>query len=123
MRVIIAGSRSFCNDAAVREAIRASGFQIFEIVSGGARGVDKSAERVATQNRLPIRRFPARWDDQGKKAGPLRNLEMASYADALIAIWDGKSRGTRHMIDAMKKAGKPVYVHMVARDGIETVLI
>jgi hypothetical protein len=114
MRVIIAGSRSLRNDGAVREAIEASGFRITQIVSGGARGVDKVAEGIAMQSAIPLERFPAQWDEHGKKAGPLRNLEMAGYADALIAIWDGKSRGTGHMIDTMRKAGKPVYVHMVS---------
>jgi len=113
MRVIIAGTRSFCNDAAVRETIKASGFRITEIVSGGSNGVDESAERIAAEDAIPLKRFPANWREYGRSAGPKRNLEMSVYADALIAVWDGKSRGTQHMIEAMKKAGKPVYVHMV----------
>lgn len=113
MRVIIAGTKSICDGATVRMAIEASGFQITEVVSGGSRGVDKSAERIAKSDRIPLKRFPADWDRYGKKAGPLRNREMAAYADALIAVWDGESRGTRHMIETMRKAGKPVYVQMV----------
>jgi hypothetical protein len=110
MRVIIAGSESIRDDAAVKEAIRASGFHISEIVSGGAKGVDESGERIAAEEGIPLKRFPADWDRYGKKAGPIRNTQMARYADALVAVWDGKSPGTRHMINAMRKAGKPSYV-------------
>jgi hypothetical protein len=108
-----AGTRSFSNDAVVREAIKVSGFRITEIVSGGSKGVDESAERIAAEKAISLRRFPANWREFGRSAGPRRNLEMSIYADALIAIWDGKSPETQHMIEAMKKAGKPVYVHMV----------
>lgn len=113
MRVIIAGTRSFSNDGVVREAIVASGLPVAEIVSGESKGVDKSAERIATKDRIPLKRFPADWKKYRKGAGLMRNLEMERYADALIAVWDGKSRGTHHMIESMRKAGKPVYVHMV----------
>ncbi len=113
MRVIIAGTRSFRNDAVVREAIKQSGFPITEIVSGGSKGVDESAERIAAENAITLRQFPANWQQYGKGAGPKRNLEMSVYADALISVWDGESRGTKHMIEIMRRAGKPVYVHMV----------
>ena len=113
MRVIIAGTRLFRNDAVVREAIQESGFRIIEILSGGSNGVDESAERIAAENAIPRRLFPANWREYGICSDRRRNLEMSVYADALIAVWDGKSRGTQHMIEAMKKAGKPVYVHIV----------
>ena len=111
MRVIVAGSKSVCDDALVKEAIDASGFHISEIVSGGAKGVDESGEQIAIKAGIPLRRFPADWGRYGKKAGGIRNREMAVYADALIAVWDGKSRGTRLMIELMRKAGKPFYIH------------
>jgi len=113
MRVIIAGTRSICDDTIVRKAIEASGFIISEIVSGGSKGVDESAERTAEKDGIPLMRFPADWNKYGKKAAPVRNRKMADHADALIAIWDGKSRGTRHMIETMRKAGKPVFALMV----------
>ena len=108
MRVIIAGTRSICDDTIVRNAIEASGFIISETVSGGSRGVDESAERIAEMDGIPLMRFPADWDKYGKKAASVRNRKMAAYADALIAVWDGKSRGTRHMIETMRKAGNSV---------------
>ena len=57
------------------------------------------------ENGWEVLSFPADWDKYGKAAGYKRNDEMARNADALIAFWDGKSRGTRHMIDLAKKYG------------------
>lgn len=58
-------------------------------------------ERWAKERGIPVRQFLPNWED-GRSAGIIRNLEMANYADALIAIWDGKSRGTRHMVEAAR---------------------
>ena len=79
-------------------------WEITEVVSGGARGVDKLGEIWAVKNDIPIRLFPANWKEHGRSAGYIRNKEMANYADALIALWDGKSAGTRHMVDLAIKA-------------------
>lgn len=53
----------------------------------------------ALHHDIPVKKFPADWGGLGKRAGYLRNEQMADYADALIAVWDGKSKGTKHMID------------------------
>jgi len=113
MKVIIAGSRTIWSPCPIRNAIRESGFAIHEVVSGTARGIDQLGEMWAENNCCPVRRFPADWDGLGKRAGYVRNAQMAEYADALIAVWDGKSRGTAHMIETMRKAGKNVFVHRV----------
>lgn len=110
MKVIIAGSRGITDGSIIEKAIIASGFEITEVVSGTARGVDQLGETWATMAGKKIAKFPADWDTHGKSAGYKRNQQMAEYADALIAIWDGESRGTKHMIDIMKKTGKPTYV-------------
>lgn len=64
----------------------------------------------ARKNNIPIKVFLANWPEHGRAAGPIRNREMAEYADALIAFWDWKSAGTKNMIDEMRKRDKPVYV-------------
>lgn len=74
-----------------------------EIVSGTARGADLLGEKYATENEIQIKRFPADWNRFGKSAGYKRNEEMANYADACICFWDGKSRGTKSMIDLAEK--------------------
>lgn len=62
---------------------------------------------------MPVERFPADWDRRGRAAGRIRNREMAKHADALIAVWDGESRGTANMILEAHRAGLKVYVHLV----------
>jgi glycerophosphoryl diester phosphodiesterase len=110
-KVIIAGSRNIVDYSLVRDVVEFSPFIIDEVVSGTARGVDRLGERWARENDIPIRQFLADWDTYGKMAGFLRNRIMAEYADALIAIWDGSSRGTSHMVHSMKGQGKPCYVY------------
>ncbi len=81
-----------------------------EIVSGCARGVDRLGEQLAEKCGIAVKRFPADWDRFGKSAGIKRNLQMAEYADCLIAIWVDNSPGTKHMIEAMEKLSKHVFV-------------
>jgi hypothetical protein len=110
MRVIIAGSRTITNIYWVRKATFESGLLITQVVSGCAPGVDQLGEEWAAHVGLPVRKFPADWRMFRAQAGFIRNRQMAENADALIAIWDGRSRGTRHMIETAGKFGLPVYV-------------
>lgn len=90
-----------------------------EIVSGRARGIDVLGEEYAIVNGMRLKLFPVsdlEWQTNGPSAGHLRNGRMAEYAEALIAIWDGKSRGTRNMITQMAALQKPVTVlHVLKR--------
>lgn len=82
MKTIIAGSRDGCSYADVLTAIALSGFQISEVVSGTARGVDQFGERWGTENGVKVSRFAANWDAYGKSAGYKRNQQMSQYAGA-----------------------------------------
>lgn len=113
MKVIIAGSRTIKSLVMVQQAVAESKFVIEEVVSGCAQGVDMLGECWADENNLGIVHFPANWDKYGNSAGPRRNEQMAAYADALVAVWDGASSGTKHMIDTMKKLNKKVFVKIV----------
>jgi hypothetical protein len=110
MRTIIAGSRGITDYLAVCLACKKCGWGITEVVSGGAKGVDRMGERWANEHGVPIRQFIPDWVDLGKGAGFIRNKAMAGYAVALIAIWDGESRGTKHMIDTAMEFGLRVYI-------------
>ena len=114
MKTIIAGSRHITDSSVLIAAIAASGFEITEVVSGGARGVDALGERYADFAGIPVALFPPDWKRHGRAAGPIRNRQMAEYGDALIAIWDGKSRGTKNMIETARDLGLEVYVHIIA---------
>ena len=94
MKVIIAGGRTFNDyDLLCKFCNKALSLQTeIEIVSGTANGADKLGEKYANENGYSIKQFPADWDKYGKSAGYIRNEEMAKYADALIAFWDGKSK-------------------------------
>jgi hypothetical protein len=115
MKVIIAGSRTFDNYLVLKKYCDKILSNVdksdIEIVSGGARGADFFGEKYAQENSYGIKLFPANWDKYGKSAGYIRNQEMAKYADALIAFWDGTSRGTKHMIDLAKKHDLKVRVY------------
>ena len=80
-----------------------------EIVSGTAKGMDRCGEAYALHHSIPIKKFPADWDLHGKAAGHIRNKQMAEYADALLLVWDGISKGSANMKENMLKLGKPVY--------------
>ncbi len=97
----------------VEQAVVASKFGITEVVSGCAVGVDTSGEVWARKNNRAIVRFPANWKGDGDNAGPIRNQKMVNYADALIAVWDGQSNGTRDVIDRAERKGIKIYVHLV----------
>lgn len=112
-RVIIAGSRTLDDVALVRRAVEASGFTVTSVISGGARGVDACGKAWAADNGIPVEQMHAEWNRYGRAAGPIRNRQMAEQADALIAVWDGESRGTRHMIEEARRRGLAVHVYRV----------
>lgn len=112
MKTIIAGSRGIRDLKVVLEAVEECGFEVTSVVSGCAQGVDTLGEIYAGQNNLPVHKYPAQWDKYGKAAGPIRNKLMSENAEALIAVWDGQSSGTRNMISNAKARGLKVYVHL-----------
>lgn len=113
MKTIIAGGRTIHDYQLVLDAIEEANLDITTVVSGGAKGVDALGEQYAEEMNIPLQIFYAKWDEHGRSAGPIRNIKMAENADALIAIWDGKSRGTKHMIETARKRNLVVYVKMV----------
>ena len=121
LRIAIAGSRDITDYnqlvIALIEAINAgvvTPAYSFEIVSGGARGVDMLARRYANEFGYKLTELKPQYKGRYDKGAPLRrNVDIAAYSDVLIAIWDGVSPGTKHMINEMMKINKPTYVHIV----------
>ena len=101
--VIVAGGRDFKDYAYLKRKLdallRRYNPDEVAIVSGNARGADALGERYAKERGMRCDLFPADWDTHGKSAGYKRNKDMAEYADALVAFWDGSSKGTGHMIE------------------------
>lgn len=126
MKTIVAGSRWILGVPAlfyVMTCIRELPWKPTEIVSGRARGVDQMGESWAKIHRVPLKPFPAAWYDADgvldRRAGFKRNTEMADYAEALLAVWDGESRGTAHMIEQATKRGLLVAVRSWVGDGLD----
>lgn len=112
MKIIVAGSRDFSDYSllcSTLDTIVPYNDEV-EIVSGTAKGADSLGEQYAKQHNLPITRFPADWNQYGKSAGYRRNVQMAEYADFLVAFWDGESKGTQHMINIAKSHKLPIVV-------------
>ncbi len=111
--IIIAGSREFNNYdllCSKMDYLISNTNKTVVVVSGAARGADKLGERWAKERGYRVEQYPADWDQYGKRAGPIRNKQMAEHANALVAFWDGVSRGTENMINIMKNLEKSVRV-------------
>src|SRR5690242_12744735 len=141
LKLIIAGSRTFCcpiekHDAApistcqscidkarlIHKVLVESCFAPTEIVSGCAKGADKLGELYAQKMNLPVKKFPAKWRVGGRvnmAAGFERNESMARYASAALVLWDGQSKGSQDMARRMKKAGKLCVVYNFVTGKIE----
>lgn len=107
-RVIIAGGRNFNDYRLLKSRCdNLLSFRIKEhniiIISGTAEGADRLGERYAIERGYAIEKYPAEWKKHGLAAGPIRNEQMSNVADALIAFWDGESRGTKDMIKKARK--------------------
>jgi hypothetical protein len=115
MKTIIAGSRSASRED-VSNAMRNCPFTylVSTVISGTARGADTFGEDWALANEINIVRFPADWAKFKRAAGPIRNKEMAEFGEALIAVWDGRSPGTKNMIKNARHLGLKVYIWNLA---------
>lgn len=111
MKTIIAGSRSITDWQVLARAIELCPWEITAVVSGNAVGIDQLGEDYARDLGLPLEVYPALWKQHGSKAGLYRNEEMLGKAKHLLAVWDGNSSGTRHMISIAKRDGAEVFVY------------
>ena len=126
MKAIIAGSRSITDMDALEKLLKYVDIPISEVVCGMAPGADMLGKAWAEMSGIPVREFPADWKnishpdalikrnnygEYDAKAGLRRNEDMADYADVLLLLWDGESRGSHHMWKAAKDKGLTIYVY------------
>ena len=122
-KIIIAGGRDFDDYDMLKSEMNTYLFQDrklspllggwpdeIEVVSGCAKGADALGERYALRNGYLVTYFPANWDQHGRAAGPIRNREMAEYAGTCVVFWDGKSHGSKNMIDTARELGLDTHV-------------
>lgn len=114
MNIVVAGSRTFTDynllETTLDELI--SKYNITEpvIVSGTCSGADKLGEWYAYNRNYKVLQFKPDWKKYGKGAGFIRNKAMGDNSDILVAFWDGKSQGTKNMIEIMQKQNKPIII-------------
>lgn len=119
-RVIVCGSRNFTDKETCFKVLD----QLFgespnaEIISGHAKGADQFAEEYAVLHGIPVKVFPPDWKRYGRGAGPIRNREMLACAKEktplVVAFWDGKSSGTRNMLELAKAEGVEIRIVPIA---------
>ena len=120
-RVVIAGCRDYINYKEAEEYIDYCLSNIRKehtiiIISGGASGADAIGEKYAHENGFENERYPAEWSKYGRSAGPKRNEKMALVCDLVICLWDGKSKGTKSMIEYANKYGKQVRIKDISKN-------
>lgn len=116
IRVIVAGGRDFDDYELLQQSLGAIlsnskyAFNSFTIVSGGAKGADFLGERYAKENDFKLETYPAKWEEHGKSAGPIRNKMMAQVSQIAVVFWDGESKGSRNMINNALEHGLELHV-------------
>lgn len=115
MKIIIAGTRTFNDKNLLFNQMDLIILKFFlveniKIISGTAEGADKLGEEWAKERNFLCERFPPDWNKHGKAAGPIRNAQMADAADMCVVFWDGKSKGTKNMIETALSKGLLVKV-------------
>lgn len=108
--VLACGSRGWCDFQAVRDRLASFVDVHTTVFHGGAAGADRHVSAACVELGLDCYAFPPRYDEHGKAAPHVRNDQMLAQADLVVAFWDGKSRGTKSVIDKAEKLGIPVEV-------------
>ena len=106
MKIAVVGSRGL----KVNDLGRYLPAGVTEIVSGGARGIDTCAREYAEKNRIKLTEFLPQYEKYGRSAPLKRNLQIIDYADLVLAFWDGKSKGTKYVIEQCKKQNKEIKI-------------
>jgi len=119
IRVLVCGSRKWRSTTRILARL-ASLPEGSVIMHGAAQGADRCADRAARGLDLEVEEYPADWKRDGKRAGILRNLDMLeAHPDLVLAFWDGKSRGTAHVIREAQRRGIPVEIHLATRRSLD----
>lgn len=115
-KLMISGSRGIKDSKKIYDELEKifAAHPDFILISGEARGVDSIAEEWAKSRNLPIEQHKPDWAKYGWGAGIIRNKEMVLAADFVLIFWDGKSKGTKSVIDFCEKQGKPYKLSQVA---------
>lgn len=114
-KLIVFGSRTYEDYLELETVLNNLANTVYEdkaisIVTGMAKGADSLGYLFAIKNSVVNYKFVADWKQHGRQAGYLRNIQMGEFSDGGLAFWDGKSRGTLHMIKYLEHLNKPVHI-------------
>ena len=115
-RVIIAGGRDFQDYellARTMDHLLSNVHGQIVVVCGLAPGADSLGDQYAKAKGYEVHYFPADWAKYGRAAGPIRNEQMAQNADALVAFWNGISKGTKSMIELAQRYGLKIRIKRI----------
>jgi len=110
MKLAIIGSLGFDNYDLLKSTLEQYKDKITEVVSGGTKGADSLGDRWANENDKNTNIFLPDWEKYGKRAGFVRNTDIVENSDAVIAFWDGESKGTQHSFGLCEKSNKPLKI-------------
>lgn len=116
IKLAIVGRRNFKQPKVlykiVDQLVKEQDYNVIEIVSGGASGVDSYGASYGQYHQIPVKIFPAEWEKYGKSAGYKRNVLIINECDVCIAFWDGDERGgTYHDIKLCRESNKPCWIY------------
>ena len=111
MKVVIIGSRNL----EVNNLGEYIPSDTTEIVSGGAKGIDTCAREFAKIHNIKLTEFLPKYERYKRGAPLMRNIEIVEYSDIVLAFWDGKSKGTKFVIETCKK--KNIKCHVITNGG------
>lgn len=118
MKLAIVGCRDYINKVEFNDALNFlfASIDFPEwIISGGARGTDELARLWAKENEVDYVEFAAKWEEYGKSAGYIRNKQIVTACDHLVAFWDGKSKGTGHSLKLAKEQNKLIGIYNIVK--------
>ncbi|KYC48973.1 MAG: hypothetical protein AMQ22_01766 [Candidatus Methanofastidiosum methylothiophilum] len=115
MKFCVSGSRTIKDYHLIKAILDGitQAYDVSYICAGGAVGVDKLVEQYALENNIKFEEFPADWDTYHSAAGVIRNMKMVDWTHKTVAIWDGKSKGTKSAIDYANRVKKLLFVYEV----------
>lgn len=110
MKIAVIGSRNFTDQVLLENELNTIKEKVTMVISGGANGADKLAEKWALDNNIPLEVYKPDWKTYGRAAGVVRNKLIIGSCDYCYAFWDKKSKGTLYSINHCKKVYKPIKV-------------
>jgi len=117
MILAVVGSRSINDEGVIfrqLDSLLSFNSDIELVVTGGAKGVETIAAGWEKLNSIEVKVIRPDYSSHPPRIAPLiRNREIVNCSDYIIAIWDGKSRGTKYVINYAKKVGKIVKIFLV----------